>query len=56
MRRSTESSITDEDIDAIIERGKAKTTQIMQEAEKGDMYDLSLKFDGNFGAQTFQVT
>ena len=53
--RSEENTITDEDIDVILERGKAKTKELadkMKEAEKGDMLDFRL--DGGISAQTFE--
>jgi len=53
--RSEESTITDEDIDVILERGKAKTkelTEKIKKAEKGDLLDFSL--DGGISAQTFE--
>mmetsp|Transcript_32033 Transcript_32033/g.77833 ORF Transcript_32033/g.77833 Transcript_32033/m.77833 type:complete len:1506 (-) Transcript_32033:63-4580(-) len=53
--RSEESTITDEDIDVILERGKAKTKEIaekIQKAEKGDLLDFRL--DGGVSAQTFE--
>ena len=53
--RSEESTITDMDIDAILERGKAKTKELtdkIQKAEKGDMFDFRL--DGGVSAQTFE--
>ena len=53
--RSEESTITDEDIDVILERGKVKTKELadkMKEAEKGDMLDFRL--DGGISAQTFE--
>lgn len=53
--RSEESTITDLDIDAILERGKAKTKELadkIQKAEKGDMFDFRL--DGGVSAQTFE--
>jgi len=53
--RSEESTITDEDIDVILERGKAKTkelTEKIKKAEKGDMLDFCL--DGGISAQTFE--
>eukprot|EP00980_Cylindrotheca_fusiformis_P022389 scaffold9267_cov168-Cylindrotheca_fusiformis.AAC.1 len=53
--RSEESTITDEDIDIILERGKAKTREIaekIQKAEKGDLLDFRL--DGGVSAQTFE--
>jgi len=53
--RSEESTITDEDIDVILERGKAKTKELaekIQKAEKGDLLDFRL--DGGVSAQTFE--
>lgn len=53
--RSEESTITDEDIDVILERGKAKTKELaekIQAAEKGDLLDFRL--DGGIAAQTFE--
>lgn len=53
--RSEESTITDDDIDAILARGKAKTkelTEKIQKAEKGDLLDFRL--DGGISAQTFE--
>lgn len=53
--RSEESTITDLDIDVILERGKAKTkelTEKIQKAEKGDLLDFRL--DGGVSAQTFE--
>lgn len=53
--RSEESTITDEDIDVILERGKAKTKELaekIQKAEKGDLLDFRL--DGGISAQTFE--
>ena len=53
--RSEESTITDMDIDTILERGKAKTEELakkIQKAEKGDMLDFRL--DGGVSAQTFE--
>ena len=53
--RSEESTITDEDIDVILERGKAKTKELaekMQKADKGDLLDFRL--DGGISAQTFE--
>ena len=50
FRTSQESSITNDDIDVLIERGQQKTKELMQgleKAEKGDLYDFSLKFDGS---------
>jgi len=53
--RSEESTITDEDIEAILERGRAKTKELsekLQKAEKGDLLDFRL--DGGIAAQTFE--
>jgi len=53
--RSEESTITDLDIDVILERGKAKTEELakkIQKAEKGDLLDFRL--DGGVSAQTFE--
>eukprot|EP00587_Corethron_hystrix_P001491 CAMPEP_0113309202 /NCGR_PEP_ID=MMETSP0010_2-20120614/7346_1 /TAXON_ID=216773 ORGANISM="Corethron hystrix, Strain 308" /NCGR_SAMPLE_ID=MMETSP0010_2 /ASSEMBLY_ACC=CAM_ASM_000155 /LENGTH=1329 /DNA_ID=CAMNT_0000164419 /DNA_START=73 /DNA_END=4062 /DNA_ORIENTATION=+ /assembly_acc=CAM_ASM_000155 len=53
--RSDESTITDEDIDVILERSKAKTKELqekIQKAEKGDLLDFRL--DTGFSAQTFE--
>jgi SWI/SNF-related matrix-associated actin-dependent regulator of chromatin subfamily A member 5 len=53
--RSEESTITDDDIDVILERGKAKTKELQEKikkAEKGDLLDFSL--DGGISAQTFE--
>jgi SWI/SNF-related matrix-associated actin-dependent regulator of chromatin subfamily A member 5 len=53
--RSEESSITDDDIDAILERGRAKTKEMtdkIQKAEKGDLLDF--RMDGGISAQTFE--
>jgi SWI/SNF-related matrix-associated actin-dependent regulator of chromatin subfamily A member 5 len=53
--RSEESTITDEDIDVILERGKAKTKELAEKiskAEKGDLLDFRL--DGGVSAQTFE--
>jgi SWI/SNF-related matrix-associated actin-dependent regulator of chromatin subfamily A member 5 len=53
--RSEESTITDEDIDVILERGKRKTlelTEKIHKAEKGDLLDFRL--DGGVSAQTFE--
>lgn len=53
--RSEESTITDEDIDVILERGKAKTKEMAEKitkAEKGDLLDFRL--DGGISAQTFE--
>ncbi len=53
--RSEESTITDLDIDVILERGKAKTKELaekIQKAEKGDLLDFRL--DGGVSAQTFE--
>jgi SLIDE len=53
--RSEESTISDEDIDIILERGKAKTQELqdkLKKAEKGDLLNFSL--DGGISAQTFE--
>jgi SWI/SNF-related matrix-associated actin-dependent regulator of chromatin subfamily A member 5 len=53
--RSEESTITDEDIDAILARGEAKTKELaekIQKADKGDLLDFRL--DGGVSAQTFE--
>jgi SWI/SNF-related matrix-associated actin-dependent regulator of chromatin subfamily A member 5 len=53
--RSEESTITDDDIDLILERGKAKTKELhekISQAEKGDLLDFRL--DGGVSAQTFE--
>ena len=53
--RSEESTITDEDIDVILERGAAKTKELtdkIQKAEKGDLLDFRL--DAGMSAQTFE--
>jgi len=53
--RSEESTITDDDIDVILERGAAKTkelTEKIQKAEKGDLLDFRL--DGGIATQTFE--
>ncbi|EED93751.1 predicted protein, partial [Thalassiosira pseudonana CCMP1335] len=53
--RSEESTITDLDIDVILERGAAKTKELadkIQKAEKGDLLDFRL--DGGVSAQTFE--
>ena len=53
--RSEESTITDEDIDVILAKGKAKTKELaekIQKKDKGDMLDFRL--DGGVSAQTFE--
>ena len=53
--RSEESTITDDDIDVILERGRNKTKELaekIQKAEKGDLLDFRL--DGGVSAQTFE--
>lgn len=53
--RSEESTITDEDIDIILERGAAKTKELQQKisaSEKGDLLDFRL--DGGISAQEFE--
>jgi len=53
--KSKDSSITDDDIDLILDAGKKKTQELndkLQEAKKGDMLDF--KLDGGISAQTFE--
>lgn len=53
--RSKESTITDDDIDLILEKGRKRTEEMnekMSTAEKGDLYDFRL--DGGMSAQTFE--
>ena len=53
--RSEESTITDDDIDVILERGAQKTKELnerLQEKDKGDLLDFRL--DGGISAQTFE--
>ena len=53
--RSKDSSITDDDIDLILDSGKKKTQELndkLQAAQKGDMLDF--KLDGGLSAQTFE--
>jgi len=53
--RSDESTITDDDIDLILQRGAAKTKELaekIQKAEKGNLLDFSL--DAGMSAQTFE--
>lgn len=53
--RSEESTITDDDIDTILAKGKAKTKELaekIKKAEKGDLLDFRL--DGGVSAQTFE--
>lgn len=53
--KSKDSSITDDDIDLILEVGKKKTRELnekLQAAEKGDMLDF--KLDGGTSAQTYE--
>jgi len=53
--KSKDSSITDEDIDLIINAGKRKTQELndkFQAADKGDLLDF--KLDGNNNMQTFE--
>ena len=50
-----ESTLTDEDVDIILERGKAKTKELqekIQKADKGDLLDFRL--DGGIGALIFE--
>jgi len=53
--RSEESTITDDDIDVILERGAARTKELadkIQKADKGDLLDFRL--DGGIATQTFE--
>eukprot|EP00977_Amphora_coffeiformis_P010111 scaffold2357_cov167-Amphora_coffeaeformis.AAC.19 len=53
--KSEDSTISNEDIDAILERGAAKTkelTEKIQKRDKGDLLDFRL--DGGISAQTFE--
>jgi len=53
--RSKESTITDDDIDLILQEGKKRTeemTEKLQSAEKGDLYNFSL--DSGLSTQTFE--
>lgn len=53
--RSKDSSISDADIDLILEEGRKRTeemTEKLQTAEKGDMYDFRL--DGGMSTQIFE--
>ena len=49
--------MTDEDVDAILARGEAKTAELnakLQKMEKGDLLDFRL--DGGMAVQTFEGT
>jgi len=53
--KSKDSSITDDDIDFILDSGKRRTQELndkLQAAKKGDMLDF--KLDGGLSAQTFE--
>eukprot|EP01035_Chromulina_nebulosa_P022015 gene22015-28499_t len=53
--RTKESTITDEDIDMILEKGRKRTDEMnekLQLAEKGDIYDF--KLDGGMSTQVFE--
>eukprot|EP00580_Thalassiosira_gravida_P020027 CAMPEP_0201664602 /NCGR_PEP_ID=MMETSP0494-20130426/6012_1 /ASSEMBLY_ACC=CAM_ASM_000839 /TAXON_ID=420259 /ORGANISM="Thalassiosira gravida, Strain GMp14c1" /LENGTH=911 /DNA_ID=CAMNT_0048143393 /DNA_START=1 /DNA_END=2736 /DNA_ORIENTATION=- len=53
--KSKDSSITNDDIDLILDSGKKKTQELndkLQAAQKGDMLDF--KLDGGLSAQTFE--
>ena len=55
--RSKESTVTDDDIDLILEQGRKRTEEMNEKlklAEKGDMYDFSL--DGGMKSQVFEGT
>ena len=52
--KSKDSSITDDDIDTILDQGKKRTEEMnssLADAEKGDMYDFRL--DGGMNSQVF---
>lgn len=54
--KSKDSSITDDDIDMILDAGKRKTQELnekLQNAEKGDLLDFKLD-DGGLSSQTFE--
>lgn len=54
--KSKDSSITDDDIDLILDAGRRKTEELnekLKAAEKGDMLDFKLD-GGGFSAQTFE--
>ena len=53
--RSEESTITEDDIDVILQRGAARTKELnekIQKADKGDLLDFRL--DGGIATQTFE--
>ena len=53
--RSKESTITDADIDLILEQGRKRTQELndkLKEADKGDLYDFAL--DGGMSTQVFE--
>ena len=53
--KSKDSSITDDDIDLILDAGKRKTQELnekLKNADKGDMLDF--KLDGSLSAQTYE--
>ena len=53
--RTKDSTITDDDIDLILEKGRKRTEEMTEKitsAEKGDMYDFRL--DGGMGTQVFE--
>lgn len=55
FRTKDSTSITDEDIDIILEKGRNRTEELsekLQIADKGDLYDFRL--DGGTGAQMFE--
>ena len=55
FRTKDSSSITDDDIDVILEEGRKKTVEMnakLQSADKGDMFDFSL--DGGISTQVFE--
>ena len=54
--KSKDSSITDDDIDLILDAGKRKTQEINEKLQKADHNGdlLDLKLDGGLSAQTFE--
>ena len=53
--RTKDSTITDDDIDVILEQGRKRTEEMTEKitsADKGDMYDF--KLDGGMGTQMFE--
>ena len=57
FRAGEDAEVTDEDIDAILDRGKQKTEEMaakLEDNDKGDLMDFSM--DGGMKAQTFEGT